>query len=204
MNVLVNGGSASGKSEFAEQLATELDAGNRKLIYLATMNPLAGGDSMQRIERHLELRRGKGFQTLESSEDTSAMFLADLEIQLKNSASSEHTVLLEDLGNMVARIVFSPKIDLVTTGSSGTSFRKDTDSFNNENFFYSQVSSAIERISSYAKNLVIVTNEIFLENLETSDEYIKIYLKTLADANSFFSKIADKVFQVVAGIPVEM
>ena len=65
MVIFVIGGSGSGKSEFAENLAVELqrqDAG--KLVYIATMEPL-DEESKKRIRRHQDMRAGKGFETRE-------------------------------------------------------------------------------------------------------------------------------------------
>ena len=58
---------ASGKSEYAENLIMELAGGStnsEKMYYIATMKPF-GKAAMERIKRHLELRKGKGFTTIE-------------------------------------------------------------------------------------------------------------------------------------------
>ena len=65
MILLVTGGSASGKSEYAENRALQMaKEGKRPLIYLAAMMPF-GKDAEKRIERHRQLRAGKGFETVE-------------------------------------------------------------------------------------------------------------------------------------------
>ena len=52
MILLVTGGSASGKSEYAENRALQMaKEGQRPLIYLAAMMPF-GKDAEKRIERH--------------------------------------------------------------------------------------------------------------------------------------------------------
>ena len=55
------GGSACGKSGWAEDLACRLGG---PLIYLATMEPW-GQEGAERIARHRKARVGKGFSTLE-------------------------------------------------------------------------------------------------------------------------------------------
>ena len=62
MFTLVIGGSASGKSEFAEQLTLSLD-GPR--LYIATMEPF-GVEAQARIARHRTARRERGFETIEN------------------------------------------------------------------------------------------------------------------------------------------
>jgi len=63
MTVLVVGGSKSGKSAFAQNLAVRL-SGKEKRYYVATMIP-ADGEDRERIRRHVADRAGLGFETLE-------------------------------------------------------------------------------------------------------------------------------------------
>ena len=58
---LIIGGSASGKSEYAERLVCSLPG---KRIYTATMEPFSE-EGRERIARHRKLREGKGFVTVE-------------------------------------------------------------------------------------------------------------------------------------------
>ena len=61
MLILVSGGSASGKSEFAEGLVTA--SGLETRAYLATMQ-VWDAESERRVERHRRMRAGKGFATV--------------------------------------------------------------------------------------------------------------------------------------------
>lgn len=62
MVTLVTGGSASGKSAYAEDLVLQSPA--RPRVYAAAMEPF-GEEARRRIERHRQLRAGKGFETWE-------------------------------------------------------------------------------------------------------------------------------------------
>ena len=62
MLILVSGGSASGKSEFAESLV--LQSGCDRRYYLATMIPY-DEECRRRISRHRKMRAVKGFETIE-------------------------------------------------------------------------------------------------------------------------------------------
>ncbi len=90
MRELVLGGSGSGKSEYAESLLK----GKKQLYYLATMRPF-GKEAAQRVQRHQELRKGKGFETLEQYTDIGGVVLP-----------KEANVLLECMGNLVANEYF--------------------------------------------------------------------------------------------------
>ena len=89
---IVTGGSASGKSEYAENIVP--NTGSR--VYLATMEPF-GSEAEARIARHRKLREGKGFETIECP------------VNIGNclEACRDKHVLLEDLPNLVANEMFS-------------------------------------------------------------------------------------------------
>lgn len=93
MLTLITGGSASGKSKYAEQLLSSCDAKNR--IYLATMQS-CDGECDARIQRHRKARAGRGFQTMERCRGLSNLIFPE------NSA-----VLLECLTNLAANELFA-------------------------------------------------------------------------------------------------
>ena len=64
---LVIGGAGSGKSTFAEDLASHAPGAK---IYIATMRP-SDEECRRRIARHQRMRSGKGFDTLERYTDLS-------------------------------------------------------------------------------------------------------------------------------------
>ena len=88
----MTGGSASGKSEYAENIVP--NTGSR--VYLATMEPF-GAEAETRIARHRKLREGKGFETIE----------CPVNIERVLEACRGKDVLLEDLPNLVANEMFS-------------------------------------------------------------------------------------------------
>ncbi len=69
--ILVVGGPNSGKSLRAEELAVEMSAEDKR-IYLAAMIPY-GEEGAARVKRHRELRKGKGFVTVERAKDVGAL-----------------------------------------------------------------------------------------------------------------------------------
>ena len=91
MTLLVCGGAASGKSAFAEERLLGQPGPH---YYIATMRP-SGEEGLTRIERHRELRAGKGFETIECEAD-----VAGIDIPAEASA------LLEDIGNLLANEMF--------------------------------------------------------------------------------------------------
>ena len=97
MIILLTGGSASGKSGWAEGLAAALHRrSGGALIYLATM-AAEDGESRRRVARHRAQRAGRGFLTVERPAGLR-------ELTLPPGA----TVLLEDLGNLAANELYRP------------------------------------------------------------------------------------------------
>lgn len=93
MTILLTGGSGCGKSTFAEKLAVGLPAPR---YYIAAMQPY-DEECLKKIARHREMRRGKGFETLERQKDMETLVLPE-----------RGTVLLECLCNLTANEMFAP------------------------------------------------------------------------------------------------
>ena len=97
MMILVTGGAASGKSEYAENLLLQLAQGKKK-TYLATMQR-DGHEADARIARHRQLRAGKGFDTVECP------------VSVAGAAKDcRPAVLLECLSNLTANEMFGDTI----------------------------------------------------------------------------------------------
>ena len=91
MLILLTGGSACGKSAFAETLCMRSPAPR---FYLAAMQPY-GEEGAMRVERHRALRAGKGFETVERYRDYASLKLP-----------GRGTVLLECICNLTANEMF--------------------------------------------------------------------------------------------------
>lgn len=140
MITLVTGGSASGKSEYAEDLACVLHRENKAapFYYIATMQAF-DTEAQEKIRRHREMRKEKGFVTKECF-----LGLKDLELP-KGSI-----VLLDCMSNLVANEMFDPK------GS-----KEDT---------VDNVMEGIRKLQTNCQQVVVVTNEIFGDNGNYSKE----------------------------------
>ncbi len=173
---LISGGSASGKSEYAEGLICHIrdeSAEPVRLVYLATMRSDCL-EAVARIERHRHLRAGKGFFTIEYSNGFDEVL----------SGIDENTaVLLEDLPNMLS-------CNMYTAGG-------ETDDKAPE-----RVLDEIVQIAKSCGTLVIVTDDIFSDG-NVYDESIELYRKALASLNIQLAMMAGGVTEVVAGIPIE-
>lgn len=68
---------------------------------------------------------------------------------------------------------------------------------------YEAVCRGIDALAAQAANLVVVTNEVFSDGIAYDPETGR-YLKYLGSINQYLARIADRVTEVVYGIPVRM
>lgn len=165
MLTLVVGGAASGKSAYAESLALRTP-GPR--FYLATMQ-VFDAESERRVARHRAMRAEKDFQTIECPLHLNTVRLP-----------ARGTVLLEDLGNLVANELYSP--GGAGDGTVGTVLR------------------GLENVAAQSDHLIVVSNEVFRGGADYVGDTAR-YLYTLACIHNAFAARADAVCRVVCGIP---
>ena len=172
---LVIGGAASGKSEFAQRLIEE-DARGGELVYLATMEA-KDRESLARIERHLSLREGRGYRTLECFRDIEGA------AELVKEGSF---VLIEDITNLCANEMF-PGPETVIRDASGLARR---------------ITDGIERLCAALGNgeAVAVTGELFSDG-RVYDGDVRAYFKLLSEVNFKLAERAEYVAEIVCGLP---
>lgn len=176
---LITGGSASGKSVFAEQTVISLDADVR--YYIATMQPW-GEEGRLRVEKHRAMRAGKGFRTIECYHHLPQLDLPGYEPGQGESPLKERTaVLLECMSNLVANEQFE-------TGGTDEEIRV-------------RIRNGILHLQKQAGHIIIVTNEVFSDGCDYDSETMR-YLELLGCVNQELAAMADRVTEVVYGIPV--
>lgn len=192
MITLVTGGSGSGKSAYAESLLYSCE-GIR--YYIATMQ-IYDAEGEKKVERHRKLRAGKGFLTIESPINVGKIQFACAgkaeqaqyrqEVERKVQGSSEKkSALLECMSNLTANEMFTK------------------DGMKSEEEVVEKIVSEIQTLSQKLDNLVIVTNNVFEDGV-IYDAGTMEYLKALGRINAALARLADRVAEVVVGIPVEL
>ena len=171
---VVTGGSGSGKSAYAEtELLCLAKQNNCKKYYIATMEPF-GEETLKKIARHREMRKDKGFETLECYVD------------LKRTAeilTGRPAVLLECMSNLTANEIYR---------SDGAG-EKTVD----------RIMNGVEKLCKQCEHVVIVTNEVCSECARDSEDMIR-YKQILSEINCRMAERADYVTEIVYGIPVEV
>lgn len=144
------------------------------LVYLATMIPY-GGDGRKKVERHQRLRKGKGFRTVECYRD------------IQKAVPSEPTgLLLECLSNLVANELYGED------GQMQDSKRVER-----------KIMEGICRLKEAADPFVIVSCEVHTD-VENYTEETNNYRQVLGRLHQQIARMAEKVTEVVYGIPVEI
>lgn len=183
---IVYGGSASGKSSYAESFAMSLQ-GEGRLLYIATMYPYKWNtteidpETMQRIERHRAMRADKGFDTVECYRHVEHIV-----------AKRQDVLLLECMSNLLANEMY-----LEPDSNVGSDMAETMSPVSNK------IVQALIDLSTRVQELVIVTNDVFSDGGSlTYDESTREYVKNLAEINCALAREAATVTEVVCGIPV--
>lgn len=217
---IVYGGSASGKSSYAESFALSLQ-GDGRLLYIATMYPYKWNtteidpETMQRIERHRAMRADKGFDTVECYRHVEHIM-----------AKRQDVLLLECMSNLLANEMYlEPDSDdggLAETmsevekagvdGNVGSDVEKTgiggnagSDMAETMSPVSKKIVQALVDLSTRVQDVVIVTNDVFSDggNL-IYDESTREYVKNLAEINCALAREAATVTEIVCGIPVKI
>lgn len=196
---IVYGGSASGKSSYAESFAMSLQ-GEGRMLYIATMYPYKWNtteidpETMQRIERHRAMRADKGFDTVECYRHVEHIV-----------AKRQDVLLLECMSNLLANEMYlEPDSDdggLAETMSevekAGVGMSETLSPVSKK------IVQALVNLSTRVQDVVIVTNDVFSDGGSlTYDESTREYVKNLAEINCALAREAATVTEVVCGIPV--
>lgn len=195
MMVLVVGGSGSGKSSYAEKVTvslaqesvkeitkpentslSDLELHTAKKYYLATMQ-VFDDEGGKMVERHRNLRNGKGFFTIEQPVRISGA--------LEKMEDGDRAVLLECISNLTANEMFSEKKAMTEIQVTENVIRD------------------IKMLKEQTNHLVVVSNNVFEDGI-TYDETTTKYIRAMGKINQKLAALADRVVEVVAGIPVTL
>lgn len=198
---IVYGGSASGKSSYAESFAMSLQ-GDGRLLYIATMYPYKwntteiDSETMQRINRHRAMRADKGFDTVECYRHVEHIM-----------AKRQDVLLLECMSNLLANEMYlEPDADDGGRSETMSEMEKaGVEMSKTMSPVSKKIVQALVDLSARVQELVIVTNDVFSDGGSlTYDESTREYVKNLAEINCALAREAATVTEIVCGIPVKI
>lgn len=175
MTILVLGGSGSGKSAYAEELLCALAGKSQTTKYYLAAMRVYDEEGTRKVEKHRERRRGKGFLTIEQP-----VRIGDALFQMK---SGRKAVLLECISNLTANEMFTD-----------TQIRpKET--------VAACVLQGVTQLMRETAHLVVVSGNVFEDGV-VYDRTTMDYIYAMGEINRQLAAFADRVVEVVAGIPV--
>ncbi|MEW6425952.1 MAG: bifunctional adenosylcobinamide kinase/adenosylcobinamide-phosphate guanylyltransferase [Bacillota bacterium] len=180
--ILVTGGTRSGKSAFAERLAA---AGGKKVIYLATAT--VGDEEMAlRVERHRQ-RRPPSWETVEEPLEIAGVI---------NRMGAPDKLILVDCLTLFLNNLLSKTGRLFNEESAGLTAEEEE-----------RILGVFERlckvITESPADIIIVTNEVGW-GLVPPYPAGRVYRDLLGTANQRLARLADEVYLVVSGLPLEI
>ncbi len=176
--ILILGGSRSGKSDFAEQLAARI--AGPKVVFCATAEGL-DDDMRERIARHRSKRPAE-WRTIEEPLSVCTA-IADLE---RKADLREHVVVLDCLTLWVSNIMLRNGNEIMDAAAIDVAGGQLLDTFANGTATW-----------------IVVSNEVG-QGLMPPNAMARRYSELLGRANRRIAAVADCVYLMVAGVAVDV
>ncbi|HEY8476358.1 MAG TPA: bifunctional adenosylcobinamide kinase/adenosylcobinamide-phosphate guanylyltransferase [Chloroflexota bacterium] len=180
--ILVLGGARGGKSTFAESLARSL---GERVLYVATATGI-DEEMRQRIRAH-QRARGGAWRTVEVP--------LGVEAAVRQHGADVDVVLLDCLTLLVANVLVGPGHDQLDEE------RLDQEAL--ERTVAAEVSGLVAAYEAGPASLVVVSNEVGM-GVVPAYAIGRVYRDLLGKANQMLAARADRVYLLVAGIPLEI
>jgi len=178
IKILIIGGARSGKSRFAQELASKL---GESVLFVATA--VAGDEEMrQRIDEHQQARSAT-WDTLEVTTHVGS--------QIRQKIGGAQVVIVDCITLLVNNI-FSQYSDQTADQIDAPLI---------EEKLIAEIDELVECINQVDANFIIVTNEVGL-GLVPANRVNRLYRDLLGKANQILAEHADEIYLMVAGLPV--
>lgn len=192
--ILITGGSRSGKSSFAELLAAHLALPNRPVTYIATAQ-IWDEEMAIRVKKHQE-QRPASWRLIEEPTN-----IYDTLLQMKDD---DGVILLDCVTLWLTNLLLAKEAVSTTLADS-----KKTP--NNHHPIYEKIEpkilTIVHEVAQIAKEIkpevIFVTNEVG-QGIVPENPLSRAYRDLAGRSNQILSQSADKVFWVLAGLPMEI
>ncbi|MFZ6759924.1 bifunctional adenosylcobinamide kinase/adenosylcobinamide-phosphate guanylyltransferase [Undibacterium sp. Ji50W] len=177
---LIFGGARSGKSAFAEQLASGFSANKKEVLYLATAN--ADDAEMQQRIAHHRARRPAHWRTLEQSLELGATIMAH--------SRADNIILVDCLTVWLSNLLFSEAADFPDVGHVTPPAQ-----------FAVQRQALLDALAQAPGQIILVTNEVGM-GIVPMGAVSRWFVDEAGRLNQAVAAIADTVVWVAAGLPL--
>jgi adenosylcobinamide kinase / adenosylcobinamide-phosphate guanylyltransferase len=172
--ILITGGARSGKSSYGLQRAESLSS---KRLFVATC-PKVDAEMTERVRRHQQERTGRGWVTMETETDLSAVFAGE--------GRGYDVVLIDCVTLWVNNILFTEE----SRGAAVDDFRISL-----------LCDEWLEAAHHFAGTVLCVTNEVGL-GIVPDNAQARKYRDLVGTCNQLIGRKADEVILVSCGIPL--
>lgn len=172
--VLVTGGSRSGKSSFAQNLAESISADP---VYLATC-PRIDEEIERRIERHQREREGKGWETIEEEIDVAGAI---------RSRMGRGVLVVDCLTLWINNILYKSSAAMAPS----------------EDDIVGEAERLLSACAEFGGTVILVTNELGMGLIPATPQS-RLYRDLVGRCNQTIAERAENVVFMVSGIPLQL
>jgi adenosylcobinamide kinase/adenosylcobinamide-phosphate guanylyltransferase len=179
--IFILGGARSGKSRFAQKLATQI---SDKVLFVATAAAL-DEEMRQRIEEHRR-KRPSSWRTIEVTTDVGK--------KLREEIGAAQVVVLDCLTLLISNVIGE------CVGAS------DLDKVDNvlvEAKVNAEIQSLIDCIDNLPADFIVVSNEVGM-GLVPTNRLGRYYRDLLGRTNQLLAERADRVYFMLSGLPLNL
>jgi adenosylcobinamide kinase/adenosylcobinamide-phosphate guanylyltransferase len=184
--ILILGGARSGKSSYAEKIASQMAEGG-PVLFIATAEPL-DEEMRMRIDAH-KASRPQNWLTIEAPLDPGS------ELAIHPQRNHVHAILLDCLTLLVSNLMIGP--------AHNSDMETSLDGVEVESRIISVVDSILTVGQALPGSMVLVSNEVGL-GLVPPYPLGRIYRDILGRVNMYVASKADSVLFMISGIPMKI
>ncbi len=179
--IMIVGGSRSGKSTYAEQIARQLAAENGQEVYYLATATVWDDEFAERVRKHQQ-RRPVEWHTIEEPCDIDQVLLAQTD--------KRGVFLIDGIGTWVANLMYRDNYP---------DFSWD---LARERAFFSKVNSLIQSWSDMA-TIIVVADEVGMAIIPENEQG-RVFRDLNGWANQYLAKEASEVYLMTCGIPLRI
>jgi adenosylcobinamide kinase/adenosylcobinamide-phosphate guanylyltransferase len=179
---LVIGGARSGKSDLAQRLAIATGA---PVVFIATMQPL-DDETRHRVDAH-RAARPDSWTTVEAPDDPLAA--------LKQRARTGDCVVIDCLTLWISNLLLAAVGDAAEVPADQAASSVDET--------VARAAALADRTAAHIGDVIVVTNEVGL-GVVPPTPLGRLFRDALGGANREFASRADRVYQLTAGLALEL
>lgn len=179
MNIFISGGCKNGKSLHAQELAKKMaDENHVPLYYIATMIPKDDED-LARIRKHVEVREGWGFITVEQPTHLMGMFEEGFTDENGDSVDPHGAFLLDSVTALLSNVMFGPNGEY--DENAGESVKQDVLEF------------------AHATGNTVFVSDFIYSDARKFDDWTENYRRSLAMCDCALAKECGQVIDTSFG-----